>query len=32
MEAVELLGMSERTFRRRTRRFEEEGEDGQLEL
>jgi transposase len=31
MEAAELLGMSERTFRRWTRRFEEEGEDGLLD-
>jgi transposase len=28
MEAAEVLGMSERTLRRWTRRFEEEGEDG----
>jgi len=28
LEAAELLGMSERTFRRWHRRFEEEGEDG----
>jgi transposase len=28
LEAAELLGMSERTFRRWTRRFEEAGEDG----
>ena len=28
LEAAELLGMSERTFRRWTRRFEEEGEAG----
>lgn len=28
LEAGELLGMSERTFRRWSRRFEEEGEDG----
>jgi transposase len=31
MEAAELMGMSERTFRRWTRRFEEEGEDGLLD-
>jgi transposase len=31
MEAAELLGMSERTFRRWTRRFEEDGEDGLLD-
>src|SRR5208283_4861997 len=28
LEAAELLGMSERTFRRWSRRFEEDGEDG----
>jgi transposase len=28
LEAAELLGMSERSFRRWSRRFEEEGEDG----
>lgn len=28
LEAAELLGMSERTFRRWTRRFEEEGDEG----
>lgn len=28
LEAAELLGMSERSFRRWTRRFEEEGEEG----
>lgn len=28
LEAAELLGMSERTFRRYSRRFEEDGEDG----
>ena len=28
LEAAELLGMSERTFRRWTRRYEEEGEAG----
>ncbi len=31
MEAAELLGMSERTFRRWMGRFEEEGEDGLLD-
>jgi len=31
MEAAELMGMSERTVRRWTRRFEEEGEDGLLD-
>ena len=31
MEAAELLGMSERTFRRWTRRFEDEGEDGLMD-
>src|SRR5829696_4652857 len=31
LEAAEVLGMSERTFRRWTRRFEEEGEDGLLD-
>ena len=31
IEAAELLGMSERTSRRWTRRFEEEGEDGLLD-
>jgi transposase len=31
MEAAELLGMSERTFRRWSRRFEEEGEDGLMD-
>jgi transposase len=31
LEAAELLGMSERTFRRYSRRFEEEGEDGLLD-
>jgi transposase len=31
VEAAELLGMSERTFRRWTRRFEEEGEDGLMD-
>jgi transposase len=31
LEAAELLGMSERTFRRWARRFEEEGEDGLLD-
>jgi transposase len=28
LEAAELLGMGERTFRRWSQRFEEEGEDG----
>ena len=31
LEAAELLGMSERTLRRWSRRFEEEGEDGLLD-
>jgi transposase len=31
LEAAEVLGMSERTFRRWTRRFEEEGDDGLLD-
>jgi hypothetical protein len=31
LEVAELLGMSERTFRRWVRRFEEEGEDGVLD-
>lgn len=31
LEAAELLGMSERTFRRWARRFEDEGEDGLLD-
>jgi transposase len=31
LEAAELLGMSERTFRRWSRRFEEEGESGLLD-
>ena len=31
LEAAELLGMSERTFRRWTRRYEEEGEAGLLD-
>jgi transposase len=31
VEAAELLGMSERTLRRWTRRFEEDGEDGLLD-
>lgn len=31
LEAAELLGMSERTFRRWARRFEEDGEDGLLD-
>jgi transposase len=31
LDAAELLGMSERTFRRWSRRFEEEGEDGLLD-
>jgi transposase len=31
MEAAELLGMSERTFRRWRRRFEEDGEDGLMD-
>jgi transposase len=31
LEAAELLGMSERTFRRWTRRFEEDGEDGLMD-
>ncbi len=31
MEAAELLGMSERTFRRWTRRYEEEGEAGVMD-
>ncbi len=31
LEAAELLGMSERTFRRWARRFDEEGEDGLLD-
>ena len=30
LDAAELPGMSERTFRRWSRRFEEEGEDGLL--
>src|ERR1700751_5308331 len=30
-EAAELLGVSERTFRRGTRRYKEEGEGGQVE-
>ena len=30
-EAAEIVGMSERSFRRWTRRFEEEGEDGLLD-
>jgi transposase len=31
LEAAELLGMSERTFRRYSRRFEEDGEDGLMD-
>ena len=31
LEAAELLGMSERTFRRWSRQFEDEGEDGLLD-
>src|SRR5215210_5115625 len=31
LEAAEIVGMSERSFRRWTRRFEEEGEDGLLD-
>jgi transposase len=31
LEAAELLGMSERTFRRWSRRFEEEGEEGLMD-
>ena len=31
LEAAEVLGMSERTFRRWSRRFEEEGEDGLMD-
>lgn len=31
LEAAEVLGMSERTFRRYVRRFEEDGEDGLLD-
>jgi len=31
LEAAEILGMSERTFRRWTRRFEEDGEDGLID-
>ena len=31
LEAAELLGMSERTFRRWAKRFEEDGEDGLLD-
>jgi transposase len=31
LEAAELLGMSDRTFRRWSRRFEEEGEEGLLD-
>ena len=31
LEAAELLGMSERTFRRWSRRHEDEGEDGLLD-
>ena len=31
-EAAELLGVSERTFRRWTRRYEEEGEAGLVDL
>lgn len=31
LEAAEVLGMSERTFRRWSRRFEEEGEEGLLD-
>jgi len=31
LEAAELLGMSERTFRRWSRRFEDEGEDGLMD-
>ena len=31
IEAAELLGMSERTFRRWSRRFEEEGEEGLMD-
>jgi transposase len=31
LEAAEVVGMSERSFRRWTRRFEEEGEDGLLD-
>jgi transposase len=31
VEAAEVLGMSERTFRRWSRRFEEEGEDGLMD-
>ena len=31
LEAAELLGMSERTFRRWVRRLEEEGEDGLMD-
>src|SRR6266436_6276857 len=31
LEAAELLGMSDRTFRRWVRRFEEEGEEGLMD-
>jgi transposase len=31
LEAAELLGMSERTFRRWSKRFEEEGDDGLMD-
>jgi transposase len=31
LEAAELLGMSERTFRRYSRRFEDDGEDGLMD-
>ena len=31
LEAAKLLGMSERKFRRWSRRFEEEGEEGPLD-
>jgi len=31
LEAAELLGMSERTFRRWSRRFEDEGEHGLMD-
>src|SRR5438045_8586108 len=31
LEAAEILGMSERTFRRWSRRFEEDGEEGLID-
>jgi len=31
LEAAEVVGMSERSFRRWTRRFEEDGDDGLLD-